>query len=446
VLHERVLNRWRWSAAGFAGGAGALVGSFAGWLLGLTPGAHFGLLLALALLAAGAARSLRPQRGGERALAWISERVGLAYETAWSLQHQRPPKAGLAEDLAAAVRVQGRLAIRDLQPPAVASWWLPLLSAAIGVWLWALVAGPPLPAPAGWSPVPASQPPNLGQPPLVASDELGAPEVTAAEAEADTSLAPTDERAAPSDSGAPPGGTGSEAPSGDGQAAERETFERFLERLRERSSTEPQPLASATAASDGEQGEDPPPTLPASDAGERRDPSDGPTAESPQGDAEADGAGEEAPVAGDPGPGEIDEASADGELGEGESPALGDALEPGGEAAGERDAPNEGSLSDEAAGLPEGGDAESQGGTGVGAPGSATTLDEASLTDPEPLPSLIGPGPEQAVGGVRLPGAPPADLTPEGAAPLEFQRAVERALLEGDLPAPYQEVIRSYFQ
>jgi hypothetical protein len=35
---------------------------------------------------------------------------------------------------------------------------------------------------------------------------------------------------------------------------------------------------------------------------------------------------------------------------------------------------------------------------------------------------------------------------PVGEGAVDYQRAVERALLEGDLPAPYQEVIRFYFR
>lgn len=447
MLHERVARRWRWSALERAAGGGALAGSLAGWLLGLTAPLHLGLMLVLALLAVAAVGWRSRLRGDERAFAWISAQVGLAYETAWNLR-QRQAAGGVAEALAEATRIQGRLSIRDLQPPPPTAWWLPLLTAATCVWLWALFAGSPIPGLSErWGPAPAGAPADLSQPLLpdgegesqLQDDASLAPEV------ADTDAAERDATVEPV--GAPVGGVGGDTPAGDGRAAERDTFERFLERLRERPPTEPDPTASSTLASDAEpETDEPTPGMPGRDEGRAQDPLAPPTADPPRAAADNEAPPEDAAASPEAGTGEGEEAALEEAAADGEASELGESPEPGSEADGEREGAGEGTLTEGPTGLEEGDETESQAGLGASNPGATDPLEGVNDGDPQALPSLLGSGPELPVGGVRLPGVPPSDGVPAGAAALGYQRAVERALLEGDLPAPYQEVIRSYFR
>ena len=130
-LHRLVAGRWRRERRGRRAGVGAVVGAAAGAILGVDPWMHLGVLAACAAVAAA-----WPVRIDERrALRWVGERAGLAYETAW--EHSATPNAdaapGPAAALRAAVAVEGRLSVRDVAPPAVAAWWLPLCVLALGV-------------------------------------------------------------------------------------------------------------------------------------------------------------------------------------------------------------------------------------------------------------------------------------------------------------------------
>jgi hypothetical protein len=448
MLHERVSVRWRINAFLLGAGSGALLGSLIAWLAALAPLPHLLLTLAAAAVVGLLALWRRAPRRDRQALAWIGERVGLAYETAWNLEQRGPAGGPLAHALADATRVQGRLSIRDLQPPAVSAWWLPLATAATVLWLWAMVAGPPLPGLADlWGgAAPPADPAAVA--PLDAASEAGLP---APEAEA-FEVDPPEERGvagpapageAQAEGGGPPGVEGGTAEGG-GQAAERDTFERFLERLRERPSEAPEGSASLAEGDDqGPDSDEAPLAATADEEGSSRDPAAGAGDQAPRGDAPGEEGGDEV-LASDEGEVEAGDAPGEGgELGEG----MADGEAPGESALGERDAGTAGEMPQEGAGLDAGEEATSNGGVGVGAPTATLEgVEGAEGLEPEALPSLLGPGPELPVGGVQLPGAAPEGTLPVGEGAVDYQRAVERALLEGDLPAPYQEVIRFYFR
>lgn len=434
---------------------GALLGSLLAWLLALPSVPHVLVALAAALAAGGLAAMRRPLGYEAHALGWIGAHVGLAYETAWNVQQRASDPSPLARALAAAAITQGQLSIRDLKPPAITAWWLPLATAAIGVWLWSLLAGPPFPAlveRTGPTPAVESRGPS-GSP---ADDaESGAPEqgmpIEVPEEQADELARPADPITDAASGAA--AGAGDGVPGLEGRATERDTFERFLERLRERPLDEPDTTASAPVASDFDPTREPEtPELPASAESITREPVDAarsvePPAEARTG-AERDDAAAPAEAGDEAGVNDSAEAGelgggTDGELGEGESPAAA-GTEPGGEAGAEGDTQTEGALGEEGAGALDTGEPETRGGVGVGAPGSSDATDLSSGEAPEALPSLLGAGPEIPVGGVQLPGVAGEPL-PSGSA-ATYQRRVERALMEGDLPAPYQEVIRSYFR
>jgi hypothetical protein len=447
MLHERVARRWRLSALGVGVGGGALLGSLVGWLGALAALPHLLLVLGGALVVGILAPLHRSAWRDAQALTWIGERVGLAYETAWGLQQHDRTGGPVAQALAEATRVQGRLSVRDLQPPPVSTWWLPLVMAATVLWLWSWVAGPPLLGIAE----------RWGAPPPAENAAVAAVEGSEAEAAAGEPLegdppAETNDAAAPietgealAEGGGPPA-VGGDAVGSGGRAAERDTFERFLESLRERPPEEPEePEGAASLAQSGDQEEDgeEAPVGSAAEEGSSRDPFAGGGDQVPTTDANGEEEGVEPAAADDVGVDAGDSPGEGGELGEG---VADDGGEPGDEALGERDVDATGGMPEETAGVDGVEDATSNGGLGVGAP---TTSDEGEMAqgaEPEALPSLLGPGPELPVGGVQLPGASPEGPLPVGDGGPEFERAVERALLEGDLPAPYQEVIRSYFR
>jgi hypothetical protein len=151
---------------------------------------------------------------------------------------------------------------------------------------------------------------------------------------------------------------------------------------------------------------------------------DGQASESEEGDGEG--------RSGDPAEGEDGAAGDEGDEGEG-------ADEPGSDP--REQAPGTG----DPLGVDEGSD-DASAGIGVSAPGQAGAPGESATGDPEPLPSLLGPGAELPIGGIQLPGVGPDGAFPTGPAGTVFRRGVEEALNEGDLPVAYQEVIRNYFR
>jgi hypothetical protein len=423
-LHVRIARRWRGATRATRA---ALLGaslSVVGWTLGWGPAPH-----AVAIGAASLLGALWPVRDREpAALRWVGDRVGLAYETALETAGGDDPYG-----LRAAVAVQGRLVVRDLAPPTPAAWWVPAALLAASLWAWGALLGAPwsLPwaAPGGASPSgPAGAPP--GEAVLPFEPEVEPP----AEGDAVEARVPA---AGGADGAGAPGGAPGEAGPG-GAPSERDALERFVEGLREREPTpEDEADRSAAAAAAAEEAEE------AEGEGDPEDATTTPRAPDPGGEGErtdeaGDGEQGDETGAGDEGEGEQDaEAGGEGDQpGPAEAPSAeegaADAAESGdGEAAG-------------AAGFDpgeEGGDA----GLGAGVEGEAGEgLDEAGAA-PEALPSILGPGPETPVGGIALPGAAPETL-PVGSAPPGFRQAVEQALIDGEVPVPYQEVIRNYFR
>jgi hypothetical protein len=420
----RVARRWRGAARATRAALLAASLSVLGWSLGWAPAPHAAAIGAGALLGA-----VWPVRDRERAaLRWVGDRVGLAYETALETADGDDPFG-----LRAAVAVQGRLVVRDLAPPAPSPWWVPAALLAASLWAWGALLGAPwtLPwaSPGSPMPGPAGAPP--GEAVLPFEPDVEPP------GEADAGEARVPESGGADGEGAPGGAPGEAGPGG--APSERDALERFVEGLREREPTpedEASRAAAAAAAAEEAEGEG---------EGEPDDAATTPRAPDPGGEGErsdeaSDGEASDETGAGDEGAGEQEaEAGGDGDQpGPAEAPSAEEGAAEGAE-----------SGSGEAAGAAgfdpgeEGGDA----GLGAGVEGEAGEgLEEGGAT-PEALPSILGPGPETPVGGVALPGANPEPGTlPLGAPPAGFRQAVEQALIDGEVPVSYQEVIRNYFR
>jgi hypothetical protein len=436
-IHETVARRWWVVRLASQAGVGAVIGSAVALALGAPPWLHL-VAIAVAAVAAGAWPIRRDER---RALLWVAERSGLAYETAW--EHARGDAVGSsasaadpAAALRAAVAVQGRLAVRDLRPPPMSAWWLPLLTLAVGMWAWSWLVtpgGPTSPATPGTGPTPpAPSAPGPATPDPLVPDE---PE-EAAPPTVDT------EDASGAEPGADDGGDGAAGAAGtgsDGAASERDALERFLDSIRERPELTEEERRAAEAAMAAERSDEEGDGEPEAEAALQPSPGDDRDADrdgeevAGEGDAEGEDGGAEA---GD------EEGATDGEEGE---EVAGSGVDEAGEP-GEDGSEGDGAPGETEAGGPEEGDAEGAG-LGIGAEHGGAEGVDAAGEDPEALPSILGPGPEQAVGGVQLPGvAPEGDAFPAGAAGTPYRRAVEQALGEGEVPVPYQEVIRNYFR
>lgn len=433
-LHLQVAQRQLWARRATFAGLGALVGSAVALLLGLGGPLH------LLLLAAGGLLGLAwPQPSAERrALRWVGERAGLAYETAWESAEQDDPQG-----LIAAVRTQGRLTIRALRMPTHTPWWAPALGLALAMWLLASLGG----LPQGVSPFggssfqePPGQLPPVNTPVVTDEGDEGS--------EADLPPPPVDAAGgAPSGTpGAGQGGAGTESIGGQGgEASDRDALERFVEGLRNRPpEEEAAAMQQATVPvtpgeeDDGEEGDaqgegrmesDGTPGDEAGQSGESGDGGEGEAGEdgdqAGQGEDGDDQAGQEGDQEG--GPGDTPAGDGDASAGQGQQQGLG---------AGEGDEAFDAGEGDEG-GL--GGGVEAEVALALGL--------EGELAEAESLEGLLGVGPEQVVGGLLLPGYgedAAGFLSPEGVA--AYQRAVEQALIDGDLPVPYQEVIRNYFR
>ncbi|MBW6456721.1 MAG: hypothetical protein K0A98_12635 [Trueperaceae bacterium] len=434
-VHLDVLRRWRLEGMGLRAGAGGLLASVVAFALGAPSAWHLGAIVLGAAFAAA-----WPLRSDERrALGWVGERVGLAYETAWELSLARPPRDERAGALRSAVEVQGRLSVRDLRPPAAAAWWLPLATVAFGLWLWsAWGAGGGTGLPAGPAPGP---PPTTATTPAPADDARVEDAALADPAAPD---APEDATEARSDAGSGDAtSAGSGSPGEGGAPAERDVLDRFLDRLRERPPEDEAARArraAAAAAEDADEESDEP-AVPGGDALRS---GEAPPGQDPESDRRDGGEGDEERM------GEADDGEGEGRTDDEAEGEPGDGGSPEGEGP---EAPGDpGSGPDEAAGgggdplgVDEGGD-DGSAGIGVSAPGEAGPAADPAAGDPEPLPSLLGPGEELPIGGVQLPGVGPEGGFPSGPAGTAFRRGVEEALNEGDLPVAYQEVIRNYFR
>lgn len=475
-LHLQIERRWRLARSATGAGALALVGSIAvaAWgLWGEGVALAWKAQLLVVLLSGGLGGAMgalvAPKSDRRRALSWIGAQAGLAYETA--LAPTTPPhQSEVAERLADAVRVQARLSIRDVAAPSNEAWWLPLFAFAGGVLVAANLIGAPIgpeltPPPASASEVAAAapEPPEGSVPtPLEEPDPEALGESSAIASEVPPP--PTERSTAPPSASGESGGAG-------GAASERDTLERFLDRLRERPAAEPA-TAEAAALGASEEADDPDgahdaeaeseTALSENDANGGQEATSGfgsPPEGSPQpssgedGEAAAsDATNDEADATGRAGEGEAGERVAAGEDPEGADWDAGFEAGEGPSGAGDpqRQAPA-GEATGEGGAAP--GDDGAGAGMGDGLPDTATDASEIDdvggaevAVEGDPLPSILGPGPESVVGGVRLEGEladPSSFVDPNDP---QWQRSVERALLEGDLPAPYQEVIRNYFR
>lgn len=432
TVHLAVLRRWRLEGLGLRAGIGAVAGSLGATALGADSTLHLG-----AIVLCGAIAAAWPLRSDERrALRWVGERVGLAYETAWEHARLAPAGDSRAAALRSAVEVQGRLSVRDLQPPAPAAWWLPLATVAIGLWLWSSWGAD---AGSGAPGAPPAGPPPSTTTPFVPEDaqieDATADDPAASQPPDDTDAAPDGERSGT----APSSASGAEA--GGGAAAERDVLERFLDRLRERP---PEPEDDTRTGEAGGVGQDD--DVETGDLAPLDDDlrSGAPGSEGdPDGERPLDGEGAEGETFE---PGEGDGEGRSGDAAEGEEGAAGDESDEGDAADEAGSEPGEGAAdAGDAPGVDEGSD-DASAGSGVSAPGQAGEPSDSAMGDPEPLPSLLGPGAELPIGGIQLPGVGPDGAFPAGPAGTVFRRGVEEALNEGDLPVAYQEVIRNYFR
>ena len=426
-LHTRMAARRRLHLRMTACSAGALLSSAVAWLAGLSLLAH--ALLMAAGFAAGLLYPLR--RLPEWALGWLSDRIGLSYETALELESRDDPY-GLAE----AVDDRTTRLVRNLSPPRNPAWWLPILALALGLLLLpAISLGRP-----GGSFLP-------GLPTTGPTDELG----SAAEGSEDPQLLGEEGVNTGFDENDPPRGEESDpgrGAEGEGGAAggeglsdamsDEEALSQFLENLRQRERPAEPPEenqpdlqrrpAQGSPQEAGEQGE-------GDQAGERGAEEE----RRGEGSEAGENAGEQGAEAADPeglngdsqqeGPqgGAAPQQPAGSEFGEGQEP-LGDE---GGESA-QGGEPNEGGSSEGV-------------GDGASLERPSTGVDRGEAGEQDFLEGILGPGLENRAGTIQLPGSGEVDL-PSGRSAGDYARAVERAITEGSIPVDYQEIIRNYFR
>ncbi|HEX7004647.1 MAG TPA: hypothetical protein VF168_10730 [Trueperaceae bacterium] len=423
----------------FRGALLALAAAIVGWLLG------FDLTVrAVSVAAAFALAWLVPLRGStEWALRWISDRAGLAYQTALEIGDGEDPYG-----FAPAVAARADASLARVERPEHSAWWLPLLALALGVLLL-----PALPLSGEGGSLGGQLPPGATVPAPAAgedSDEEAEEPVPNLPGEETTRLGRTPD-------GSPDEEQGEEAEAqGDGQGGEREALERYLQGIRER----PESLAEEQDAGD-EQGAGRTPAGAAPRPGQER----------------PGGQGERRSGEGQPGEGEGDRpAEQGGNEGEepGESGGQGGRQEPrnpfapagsnenedsGEQLPGEGEQPEGGGPGEER--LEEGGDepaagpgespagAEQQGqGQGAGAlPSAQQDAGRAGQLGGENLQlrGELREGPLSEGGTIQLPGGDEVQL-PAGRAPGEYAREVESAVTEGRIPLEYQEIIRNYFR
>lgn len=422
-LHVRLAAADAWNRRLTNGSAAAAVVSLVAWLAGAPLAWH--AAAALLALAGGVAWPVRGAR--DRALSWIQDQSGLAYETA--LAHGDTSGDADRFGFGAALMQRASEAAARTRPPTERRWWIPLLVAAGAMLLLpaARLAGPGGPggtAPGGPQAPAAVEPDALEEPDVAEPEEV--PEVDRVDAPDDRD----DDSGAEAEQDAPE----------PGEASEQETLSRFLDNLRERDPFQP-------VDRPGEEG-DAPPSAPREGPGrdgngeppEGGEPGEGRPEQGESGEQDATGAGEagegeqqeaEGPpeAGGDQGeqPGEPGASPQEqGEQREGETPVGGQ--EPGEDPADQLDA---------------------EAGEGVGQGPSAPQPSEGAAGDatrePEFVEGRLGDGPENPGGSVLLPGEEEIDVPPELRSQ-EYRRRVEEAVIDGQVPLEYQEIIRNYFR
>ncbi len=456
TARRMALDRRVWRAAVGALG-GALVGAVLSRIFEFPVLAHLGSTLVAAAI--GAALPVRPL--GREALDSIADQVGLAYESGLTVL-EREGAGGAPDEFGLAARVleAGARSVRDYRRPQAPAWWLPaavLALATLGL-TYAFPRRVATAAPARTTEAVLTAEQEAGEDrPLERVGELdGRPE---AASRAEGAAAQDQVGGVVDDRDALPPGT----------EVGNEALSRFLEALRQGESA-PNSGAGSGAASSVGGGE-------SADGGEP-----GQTGEPGTAAAEApppgggDGGGGDS--SGDPSDagdsGGTEAAGAPPERTNGEASDEGAARPPAGAA----QRATEGRATEDERGLSEGEEAAGGGGAqrpgdddrGGGAEGGASGGDEgsseagavgvggASLEDAaeggetafltggvELLPGVMGAGPTNPAGRVRLPGASDVEL-PAGTPLGPYAEAAEEAVGEGDLPAGYQEIIRRYFR
>jgi hypothetical protein len=465
-LHERLASQRLWFFRLLVASGLALILSALFWLvrvplmwhlLGITLGFLAGLFVQ------------RPTTAW--ALAWITERAGLSYETALE---QSQDDYGFASSLKErATEEASRLPLPKYQ-----AWWLPMLALALGLAFLPLVPSlTSLPSPLTELPSTATLPEVNNQP--ANTVEPAQPQATSQAAEPPPGSQAASQDTSEADTSQLSDATGSSPSASNNQSADEQALDRFLENLRQNETTEEgapdvdlssvmQPSGgSSGGASDEDRASRPrsEQTNPFSQGGEPRegaaqqdqsetsqgqqdsqtnesqDGAEQGAAQGEQGQENTDGSeqGASEDGAGEQSAGEQGAQQGEGQQGEGQQAESEQSQAGSGEngssaaAQGDEQGSDSGQNASGAGNLP-------------GAPtGQSTEVIGSSQQNPDFLPGQLSEGTTNIAGTARLPGETNETVFPKGSAPGSFSRAEEEALTEGRIPLEYQEVIRNYF-
>ena len=423
TLHQRLAWGEAWNRRLTVGSVAALAASVVAWLLGAPLPWHAGAVLAG--FVSGTAWPVPDPT--ERALGWIAERSGLAYETA--LQPRDDDGWGFRQ----AVDEQAKAVAARLPAPSRQRWWIAVVAVAVGL---LLLPAAQLVRPGGVpaTDVPPGEAAEAPAPEPMPEDPLVPPEEPD---ELDRVTEPEGRDGAAASDRSP--GAGAGAPS------EEETLSRLMDNLRERDPFRPvnEPPEEPGAPPESQQSQEQP--------GERA-----------PGAQEADGRqrseASEGQQAGDPGEGAGERSEGDDEGQQGAPEEGGDEGQQEGEEEGQPgptqgEEPGEPQPGETPAGGNEPGQDEGQlqpnASPGVGDGPSAIQptegLEGEPQMEPEFLPGQLEAGPENPGGTVLLPGEDDIDVPMELRRD-EYRRAVEEAVTDGRVPLEYQEIIRNYFR
>ena len=432
-IHNTISKRQSWGKRLLRASALACVLSLILWFTGVPLIWH--LLIVAASFLAGLL--LLRQHGADLALSWIAERIGLSYQTALELsQTETKDTYGFYDAVTDKAKVQaGRL---DL--PSTSRWWLPLAALAFGI---ALLPFAPFGGADRLAGLGISNDAPLPSRTATLDDEEDSTQTEQAE----DIQRPDEVPDLPASDVAPPPmledyeGDGGQAPPEDlnARVADQETLSRFLDNLETRQAPERNPFDQAPPQNQqGQQGE------------RSSEPGDGAqqmSSADQQGSEEAgEGAGE-GEQGGEYSAEQQDNGSSEGTPQEGQTET-----EQGGSQDGTNPAadgsPTEGNNDGVQAGEQNGLDSGANDSAG-GSPSTPNANGEERLNAPENQPEfvegVIGGGPTNLAGSIRLPGAAgeSGQLTPSAQS---YERSNEQAITEGRIPLEYQDIIRNYFR
>ncbi len=477
ALHVRIAARNAWSVRLLRGSAAALLASLVSAAAGAVPWLQGAVLLGAFFV--GAVLPVGDHR--VRALRYIRERAGLSYETALEID-----AGSEGATFAEAVRARAVDSVRDVRPPDLPAWWLPLLAAALALLLFPLASRP----------VPLTG--ASGNPTQEAPPQAGAPErPTPSSAPPPPPSAPQRAQAADNGSSSSNASDASAAAGSGGRASDQQVLSNYLQTLQPSTPTGAAPSGPAGPATDGapSDGSAAPGTptsgasrsgtagsnatgsgaaggtgtassgVPSQGAAPGRDTSGAASgsngsgagaSQAPAGASPPEGAASPAPPTGSGPPPSGANGASDGQGrqpdgGAGSGPSSQQGAAQGSQAEG-------GGASGTSAGQPQPGPADGGtlpgaqngegSGTGGNQPGTAGPSGPAAQgagQAPQFLPGELRPGEQSASGSLRLPGSTDVTLPP-GTSMESYRRAAEQALTEGDVPLEYQEVIRRYFR